>query len=182
MQFRFERRRSIQAAARLLELNGGTMNYMVLIKLLYLADRQSLVETGLPITGDRLVAMPHGPALSATLNCVKDRDVCGPEWASLISEPQDFEVRLSGSAGRSELSDYDLDVLLCVYQQFGHMSQWDLSDYTHTLGEWEDPRGSSVTIDPATILRNHGYTDETINDLSAMARESAYLATLGATA
>jgi hypothetical protein len=32
-------------------------------KLLYLADRESLKKTGRPITGDRVVAMEHGPVL-----------------------------------------------------------------------------------------------------------------------
>ncbi|MGE0134681.1 MAG: hypothetical protein AB7L91_10365 [Dehalococcoidia bacterium] len=48
MQFVFDERRAAQAAAQLLELRGGRMPYMKLIKLLYWADRESLIETGTP--------------------------------------------------------------------------------------------------------------------------------------
>ena len=39
------------------------MAYIKLIKLMYLADRRCLIETGFPITGDRMVSMPKGPEL-----------------------------------------------------------------------------------------------------------------------
>lgn len=39
------------------------MSYLRMLKLLYLADRESLKETGHTITGDRVVAMEHGPVL-----------------------------------------------------------------------------------------------------------------------
>ena len=39
-------------------------DYIKLIKLLYLADRAALIETGSPITGDRYVSMKFGPVLS----------------------------------------------------------------------------------------------------------------------
>ena len=50
-------------AARLLKLHGAAMPYLKLIKLLYLADRQALLELGRPISCDLFVSMPHGPSV-----------------------------------------------------------------------------------------------------------------------
>ena len=46
MRFVFDERRAAQAAARLLDKHGGTMPWLKLVKLLYLADRAALVEGG----------------------------------------------------------------------------------------------------------------------------------------
>ena len=64
MRFFFDINKATQAAAHLVYLQGGKINLMALIKLLYLADREALLETGYPITGDQMVSMPHGPVLS----------------------------------------------------------------------------------------------------------------------
>jgi uncharacterized phage-associated protein len=58
VRFPFDERKAAQAAAYLLKKHDGRLNFMKLIKLLYLADRKSLLENGKPITGDRMLAMP----------------------------------------------------------------------------------------------------------------------------
>lgn len=63
--------KAAQAAAHLLQLHHGSMNVMVLVKLLYLADRQALVESGYPITCAAMVSMPHGPVLSQIYDAIK---------------------------------------------------------------------------------------------------------------
>ena len=55
-------------------------DYLKLIKLLYLADRAALIETGSPITGDRYVSMKFGPVLSNVLNLIKQ---AGPREDSI---------------------------------------------------------------------------------------------------
>ena len=73
MEFVFNDRKTAQAAAWLLDRQEGRMPYLKLIKLLYLADRQSLIESGYPITGDRLVSMDRGPVLSRVLDLNQTR-------------------------------------------------------------------------------------------------------------
>jgi uncharacterized phage-associated protein len=57
----FDDRRVAQMAAYLLSREKGRMNHLKLMKLLYLADRESMKRHGQPISGDRFVAMDHGP-------------------------------------------------------------------------------------------------------------------------
>lgn len=46
------------------------MEVLKLIKLLYLADRESVDRYGEPISFDKMVRMVHGPVLSRTLNLI----------------------------------------------------------------------------------------------------------------
>lgn len=57
LRFVYNEEKAAQAAAFLLREAGGSMDYRELLNLLYLADRQSLIETGAPITGDEMVNM-----------------------------------------------------------------------------------------------------------------------------
>jgi len=164
LRFRFNERKAAQAAAFLLSRHGGQLNYMALIKLLYLADRAALIERGLPITGDRMVSMQHGTVLSGILNRINT----GPEdskrfaWFDYVSPPTDYTVRLMAEPEVDELSEYELGLLTKIDEQFGHLSQWQLRDYTHTLPEWEDPHGSSLQIEPADILRLEAFSPDDV--------------------
>ena len=46
MTFRFHFDRALQASACLLRFDGKRMGYLRLLKLLYIADREGLAETG----------------------------------------------------------------------------------------------------------------------------------------
>ena len=163
MEFVFDEQKAAQAAAYLLRRHGGPMPYIKLIKLLYLADRRALIETGYPITGDRLVSMPKGPVLSEILSLItwesRDED---SEWRKHISLPSNYLVMAIGPQDEGKLSDYDRDLLDTVFDDFSKMDKWDLVDYTHRLPEWVDPEGSSRDIDPRVILRDAGYSDDEI--------------------
>ena len=166
MEFVFDEQKAAQAAAYLLRRHGGPMPYIKLIKLLYLADRRALIETGYPITGDRLVSMPRGPVLSQILDLVtwESRDD-GSAWRKYISLPSNYLVMAIGPRDEGRLSDHDREVLDAVFEEFGGMDKWDLVDHTHMLPEWVDPEGSSIDIDPRVILREAGYAEEGIEDI-----------------
>jgi uncharacterized phage-associated protein len=154
MRFVFNEQRAAQAAAHLLYLNGGTMNYMVLIKLLYYADRTTLIDKGQPITGDKMVSMPNGPVLSMIYDFINmGRDDEASTWFEYISEPQQYDVSLNKTNPETDgLSLYEIGVLDDTYEKYGRMNKWALRDLTHQLPEWNDPSGSSFPIDPKDIL------------------------------
>ena len=64
----FTTRKVAQMAAYFAECSGGTINILKLIKLMYLADRESMHRHGTPISFDRFVSMDHGPVPSQSLN------------------------------------------------------------------------------------------------------------------
>ena len=181
IRFIFNERKTAQAAAHLLILHGGKMNYMVLIKLLYLSDRKSLIKTGSPITGDHMVSMPHGPVLSMLLDLINmgkedSFEKSSGEWFEYISEPERYDVSLAKQDPKNdELSKYELGVLEEVNRKFGNLTQWQLRDLTHDLPEYVDPRGSSLPIEPETILQAANISHDEIRQLSERVEEVRFL-------
>ncbi len=178
MRFCFNELKSAQAASLLISLHGGELNYMVLIKLLYLADRQTLLEHGYTITGDSFVSMPRGPVLSRIYDLITvGRYKTITPWFRYISEPKNYKVRHAEHAPsrRDELSKYETRVLQEIYKKYEAMDKWDLVDLMHTLPEWEDPKGSSLPIDPQNILRLEGIAPEKIEQFISHAEEVCFL-------
>jgi uncharacterized phage-associated protein len=93
IRFKFDERKAADAAAFLLQLHGGTMNHMRLIKLLYAAERESLKRFNRPIVGDRYVSMDHGPVVSGVYDLIKEHNE-PPAWAVLIERSSPTDVRL----------------------------------------------------------------------------------------
>lgn len=151
---RFRERKALQAVAYLLRLAGGRMNYMKLLKLLYLADRAALIERGAPITTDRPVSMRYGPVLSNIYSLIRDQAMPGAAslFARFIVQKQPYEVALEGEPGDGDLSRYEKKVIDRVWREHGEKTQWELVDFTHALPEWVDPESSSVEIRPEQIL------------------------------
>lgn len=158
----FDERKAAQAAAYLLHRAGGELELLKLMKLMYLAERRSFEAYGEPLTGDALVAMPHGPVLSAALDHANDfvpHAVGG--WNHWISGRAGNRIGLRDPTmlhdpqiDLLQLSDSDLDVLAQVWDQFGGMTAWQIRNFTHDqLPEWKDPEGGALPIRPGDLLR-----------------------------
>jgi uncharacterized phage-associated protein len=181
----FNERKVAQMAAFLLRKEGDKMPHLKLMKLLYLADRKSMELYGLPISGDRIVAMPHGPVLSMTLNLSNgDVESVAGGWESLIADRAGHEISLKRANAitredMDELSQADINVLEAVWGQFGHMTRWEIRDYTHEhCSEWTDPKGSSFPISYERIFRALGKPEKIAKELSSRIRDERTLDTL----
>ncbi|MCD6681163.1 MAG: SocA family protein [Burkholderiaceae bacterium] len=181
----FNEIRTAQAAAFLLFRAGGKLPLIKLVKLLYLAERLSLKKYGEPITGDKLVSMPHGPVLSMTYDLINGAlpSVDGG-WESWISDRASHMVALrdrsrirSPETDLLHLSESDLEVLNEVWNEFGHWDRWDLVRYTHSEAcpEWEDPEGSSRPILHEILFQKLGYSSEEAAALTERLREQSCL-------
>lgn len=168
----FDERKVAQMAAFLLAKGGGKMSHLKLMKLLYLSDRESMARYGMPISGDRIVSMPHGPVLSMTLNLTNgDVESAPGGWESLISDKENHELSLKKPVDVNELDELspaDLEVLESVWNQFGGMDRWTIRDYTHDhCPEWHDPHGSSLPIPYERIFRALGRPEAEARELGA---------------
>jgi uncharacterized phage-associated protein len=173
----FNEVKATQAASLLLRLHGGQMNYMKLIKLLYLLDRTALLRWGRPVTTDRHVSMPRGPVVSNIYNLILEEPPPGLEspWHRHISEPQSYTVGLVSDPGNTELSLAEEDLINEIFREHGRKSQWALVDLCHALPEWQDPDGSAIPIGIGDILRAG---DRTEAEIAAIEDELANLATV----
>ncbi|HET7233999.1 MAG TPA: Panacea domain-containing protein [Longimicrobium sp.] len=177
MQPSFREDKATQAAALLLKWAGGSMNYMKLIKLLYLADRTALVRWGRPITFARAVSMKHGPVLSEVLDLINEGSPPGTRslWNRAVSSPTNYEVRLNGDCSADDLSDAEESVLVEVFNQYGSLDPWPLVDMLHsTLPEWI-PTSSAIPIQYRDILLNEGWTEAEVAEVESELENVALL-------
>ncbi len=165
----FDEQKVAQTAAFFVRHEGGRMPILKLMKLLYLADRESIKRYGLPISGDKYASWKHGPILSSTYSLMTgDSDSAQFGWDYWISDRENHEVALVRDSSReflSDLSDADVDVLEAVWSSFGHMTRWEIRDYTHDkrfVPEWEDPNGSVKPLHLKSIMQALGKTPQEI--------------------
>jgi uncharacterized phage-associated protein len=137
---------------------GGTVNLLKAVKLVYMADRNSVELRGHPIQDEPRVSMPFGPVNSTTLNHINGayRDN-QPAWQAILDDRAGNMVGLTNEQlsvdELDQLSPRELAILENLWSEFGHMSGLDLADWTHdNLVEWEDPNGSSRPITLERIM------------------------------
>jgi uncharacterized phage-associated protein len=141
MQLHFNYQRTLQAVAELLRLHAvPRMNYMRLLKLLYIADREMLATHAFPITGDAIVAMERGPVLNRTYDLIRANE---GDWAKFIHK-EHYDVVLANDPGKGQLSKAILAKLREVTERYQDMDEWDMVEETHKLEEWRKhfPPGS----------------------------------------
>lgn len=172
MRFRFDERRATQAAAILLKLAGGRENYTKLLKLLYIADRESLREVGTPIAGATFCNMKNGPLASDVYNCIKGEGPC-QHWGEHI-ETDGYDVRLLKDPGDDELSDFDVDLLTGLHERYRAFDFLGMINEVHRFREWTDPgSGRSKWLRPEEILQAQGIEEKEIQAIEARNRHIA---------
>lgn len=157
----FSPERAAQLCAEFARREGGSINVLKLVKLVYLCDRMSMDRYAAPITYDRYVSMDHGPVPSTTLDLVDGRR--SPEWSAWMKEREGHRVSLRRRAfaieDLDELSAADLRVVDETWEAFGSMDEQDLSRYTHEhCAEWQYPGGSSRPITEREIFSALGWS------------------------
>ena len=135
MIFRFRSLKTTQGAAVLLALDGHSMDRMRLIKLLYIADRELLAESGRTLTGDRAVAMKNGPVLSRVYDLIKGIAVPPEDWGRYLRS-EGYKVVLVEDPGRGELTKRELEKLHDLSERYRSVSTPALSAHTHKFPEW----------------------------------------------
>ncbi|MEI7836535.1 MAG: Panacea domain-containing protein [Planctomycetota bacterium] len=153
--FPFVSAKVIQAAACVLRASESPVGRMRLLKLLYLADRESLAEIGRPITGDRMVSLDKGPILSRTYDMIKGTDPDAPSWQKVFQN-RFYLVIQQADVGVDLLTRYEAGKLQAVVGKYRDMDDEELSALTHTLPEYKNPNGGSIPITLDDILRAVG--------------------------
>lgn len=175
MEFKFNHKKAIQAIALLLKQKHpiNSENYMRLLKLLYIADRESIKESGEPITSDKYIAMKRGPVLSRMLDLIKQQDYLSPEWDKWIQR-NGYEVQLINDPGNSQLCRYEINKLIEVWDRFEDKDEWEMVEITHTFPEWikNNPGDSSKPI-PLEDLLEAVDRKEWLDEVRKTAKETA---------
>ncbi|HET6724413.1 MAG TPA: Panacea domain-containing protein [Gammaproteobacteria bacterium] len=132
----FSPNKSLAAILHVANQSSG-VSFHTLSKVLYFADRESLSEFGRTISGDRYIAMRHGPVPSSTydmLKAVRDNHPWHPQYETLC---ESFEVRNNYRIFAKKAPDYQLlskSDTMCLDQAiktYGRMSFSKLTEASH---------------------------------------------------
>lgn len=152
LQFNFDPPKSIQVLAYL-TARLGQVEKVKLMKLVYLADREHFLKTGVSITGDRLVAMKHGPLPSNLLDVLN-----GIYWGVSDDIFQTLHINnnvvtVEHDPGSDRLSASETSTLDEILREYGGIEPWALVHQTHDLPEYRAVyrEGTSRTIPFETI-------------------------------
>ena len=160
-----------QMTAMFLLKAGGPISRIKIMKLLYLADRESLRRYGESITGDTVYSMPQGPVLTKTYDLMKGEKTAD-EWDRLIEETIPVRIKKGISISSLDaLSVADIEIIDDVWNEYGRMSENQLVELTHKLPEWSDPNGSSFLIEFEALLRAIGIPNDEVEYLSSQANQ-----------
>lgn len=164
----YEPRKAAQTIAYLAMKNGKhPLNVVKAVKLVYLADRESVARSGFPIQDEPRVSMKHGPVNSYTYSFINgEYDLARHGWSDFLTDRSNHRIGLAKHdleiEDLDELSEADLQVLDDIWEKFGGFDQWQLVDWTHqpnNIPEWEDPGSSSYEIPVERMMRALGIED-----------------------
>lgn len=150
----YQPEKAAQTIAYFAMREGGSINVLKAIKLVYLADSESIRQRGHPMQDEPRFSLPHGPVNSMTLDhlngAYRENQAI---WQSLLDARAGNKVGLANEKLSSDdldsLSDRELSILDSVWNRVGHMDRFELADWTHlpeNVPEWEDPDGSRKSI------------------------------------
>jgi uncharacterized phage-associated protein len=162
MQLTFDETKATQIAARFLQLAGGRLQYLALIKLLYRLDREALNRWGMPVTTDTYVAMKLGPVTSHIYNLIKasSNSTHPTFWSSHIQRDEYF-VSLVSEPGDSELSEAEENLAREIFEVDGTKDGFQLAEECHRdFPEWKNPGSTSTPITIGDILAALGKSEE----------------------
>jgi uncharacterized phage-associated protein len=158
MHFPLKVNKAIQAIGVLFRQDRvNRMNSMRLLKLLYVADRESLKERGRPITGGPMVAMERGPVLEEVYDLIRGQHVEMLVWDEYLRQAR-YDLELLKDPDVRQLSRYEIAKLQEVAQRYAEDDEWALSRHTHGFAEWQkhDPGKSCRPIPLDDLLEAVG--------------------------
>ena len=175
MNFRFNIGKVTEAACLFLERDGGQMNVMKLVKLIYLLDRLSLDRRNSPICGGDYLSMRNGPVTSEVLDLINAGRLLGESdqrWEQCVSNRTNHEVKLEIMPPREHLSDTEVSLLGEIWAEHGGKDQWQLVDWCHHhCKEWVPVANDCAPIAVEQVGIALGKSPEQINRLRQEAIE-----------
>ena len=138
---KFSYKKAIQSINLFAELEGGKINYMKAIKLIWLSDRYHLRNHGRTITGDEYFALKNGPVASCTLDIIKSTILSDEEtiYKNLFLIKSNTYILKSIKPFNSKVfSSNELRVLNLIYSEYKGFDEFQLSDISHEFPEWKE--------------------------------------------
>jgi len=140
MPMSFSYKKTTQALNFFALQNGGRINKMKALKLLFFADRFHLRKYGRPITNDEYFAMNFGPVPSGGKDLVEGSDfrpdVEKAYAGQYLNAVNRYEFSSVNEVVHAVFSQTDLEAITYAWTNFGRFDEFALADLTHKFPEW----------------------------------------------
>ncbi len=137
----FNYKKAVQALAFFAEKEGGTINKIKALKLIWLSDRLHLRQSARPILNDVYFAMKKGAVPSGVKDLAENSDFLADIEKELrqkyLQNESPHSIKAIASPALSVFSDSDLKAMNTVYENFGALNESELSDLSHQYPEWK---------------------------------------------
>jgi hypothetical protein len=171
--------KATQLASLLLKLNGGSMDLLKCIKLLYYIEREALRRWLRPVIFDTLYSMPHGQVVSQTLDRIEYRVRPARSFLSnYLTTNSDHTIHLHADCGIDKLSRAEIDLVKEIYEKNKNKTLTQLINEHHKLPEWKDPGQSRIKTSYSDLLTHLHKSQEQIKEFEADLEELANLEAL----
>jgi hypothetical protein len=173
----FDEKKTTQAAALILRLNGGSMNYMKLVKLLYNIDREALRRRCYPVTFDDYFSLPHGQVVSKTLDKAENEAPGERTYWDQFIRTRGYNSELVGETDFDELSRFEISLIREMHEQYLDMNQYDMRNEHHLddrFTEWEDPGDSSIPTSYEKLLSHLGFSEKDMKLFAEDLKDAAF--------
>ncbi len=120
---------------------GGKINRMKTLKLIWLSDRLHVRKYGRTITGDVYYAMKNGAVPSNAKSFAEsNKDYIEPlehKYGSQYIKPiGDYDYKSIKELDTRVFSKSDINIMTEVYGEFGTKNEFDLAEFSHIYPEW----------------------------------------------
>lgn len=172
MQFDYEK--ATQALNYLAKLDGGKINKMKALKLVWLTERLHLRKFGRLILNDEYLAMEYGPVASSTKDIAQLNEgfLSKNEYEYASQYIMTDDVRLSITSIKEPdtdvFSDSEIEVFSIIYKTFGNISKYKLAEFSHLYPEWEKHK---LLLETGNISRKDMDYDDFFEDPKAITND-----------
>lgn len=137
---KFDFKKAVQTLNFFAIKEGGNIDKMKAIKLIWLSDRAHLRKYGRPIIGDTYYALEYGPIPSNTKDLAENNVFSSKlELNYSIKYIKPIEKNKIESISKVDeiiFSKTDIEILSDIYKEFGHKKPFELSNLSHYYPEW----------------------------------------------
>jgi uncharacterized phage-associated protein len=137
----FNHKKAVQTLAYFAQKEGGVINKMKAFKLIWLSDRLHLRKYGRPILNDVYFALPKGPIPSSTKDLADNSDYLADSERELREQVLEnagrYTIKAKTEVQKNVFSESDLEVMSLVYDNFGNLDEFTLSELSHEYPEWK---------------------------------------------
>src|SRR3989338_11351317 len=136
----FDYRKAVQCLNFFAVQEGGKINKMKAIKLIWLADRKNLRTYARPVVFDEYFAMKNGPVQTSVKDLAENTSFLSKEESDYRNQYinlQQYDLLAKDGVEKSVFSETDLSALQEIYAEFGALDQFALVDFSHRYPEWK---------------------------------------------